>query len=423
MQAPKDILQKPTAASWALLATVTSLVGVLFRERCRPSLWGATQDVLANGCYSDISSLYVSRGFISGVVPYADSFEGRFFEYPVLTGALVRLAQLAVGGIEDLTQRTMAFMYVSSLMLTACAAVMTYLLAHMITSRIVMALVAASPLLILLGAVNWDLAAAAVSVAGLWLWQRNRRLLAAICAGLGIAFKLWPMFLLAAFVFEALRRSGIRTAAGVLAAGIGAWLAVNLPIMILYTEGWATFFTFSASRGNDWGSVWTAVSLVSGWFASPSVQNLVGLAGMTLGSAIIAWRSWRSDASAALVTAAFVTIFILIGKAGAMQYSLWLLPLFALTVRRTSVFLAWQAVQVAFCLSVYGILLAMSTNGERGLSNGQFGVVVLLWHASNVAALAWAWREHEVRARSEQRSRKRLASGNRGIGVAIDRKQ
>ena len=38
--------------------------------------------------------------------------------------------------------------------------------------------------------------------------------------------------------------------------GGAAWLAVNVPVMILTYEGWKYFYKFNEDRGADWGSIW-----------------------------------------------------------------------------------------------------------------------------------------------------------------------
>src|SRR5208283_4567372 len=51
-------------------------------------------------------------------------------------------------------------------------------------------------------------------------------------------------------------RGQVLPAGGLLAAAVVAWLAVDLPVMIIAPSGWAYFYTFSKDRGADWGSIW-----------------------------------------------------------------------------------------------------------------------------------------------------------------------
>lgn len=380
---------------WVLIAVVVSSVGIALRERCRPDLWGAAVNTFAHGCYSDISSLYSARGFVNGVVPYATAYNGTYFEYPVLTGAAVRVVQILVMGVDDLSQRIAAFMRGTSLLLIVAAAITTYAVARLAgPGSLAPAAIALSPLLLLNLAVNWDMFAVACIVLALWMRQRDRATEAAVFAALGTAFKLWPAFALAAFVLDAAHRRDARTAIRIVGAATGTWLLVNVPVYLAYPDGWAAFYTFSATRGTDWGSLWTALSLLTHWQVSVSTMNLVGILAMALGALGIGWLGWRHAASATLVTLSLVTLFILTGKAGAVQYSLWLLPLVALTVREPRVQISWQAVQVAFFLGANALMLYLMSNGVRGLPSERFAYVVLLWHAANVGAALWAWREH-----------------------------
>lgn len=387
-----SLLLRPSVLAGTAFAT--SLLGLLLSDRCSPELWGATTTVLARGCYSDIASLYWARGFVEGVVPYSQPYGGTYFEYPVLTGAFVRVVQLLVSGINDATQRAITFMHVTSFMLATMAAITTYLVAAMTQSRRATLALALSPLLAFVLVVNWDMASVLCTVLALFLWRKERSLWAAVWAGLGTAFKLWPAFALLAFVIDALRRRDPRLALRISAAGFGAWLIVNAPVFFAYRSGWERFYTFSSQRGDDWGSLWTSLMFVFGWVVPISTQNTVGVVGMAIGIAFIGWRSVTMKASVPLITLSLVTLFITLGKAGAMQYSLWLLPLVALCVTDWRMFAGWQAVQLLFAASVYAVLLSAATSGERGMETYRFGLVVLLWHTSNITAALWAWREH-----------------------------
>ena len=56
-------------------------------------------------------------------------------------------------------------------------------------------------------------------------------------------------------------RSGKWKEFGWLALGTAiTWLAVNLPVMLANFDGWFFFYSFSKTRGEDFGSIWFALT-------------------------------------------------------------------------------------------------------------------------------------------------------------------
>ena len=117
-------------------------------------------------------------------------------------------------------------------------------------------MVALSPALILNAFVNWDLIAMALTALGIAAWAARRGVWAGVLLGLGVATKFYPLVVLGALLLLCLRAGRLKDFARTFAAAALAWLAVNLPVMIVAPSGWATFYVFSKDRGADWGSVW-----------------------------------------------------------------------------------------------------------------------------------------------------------------------
>lgn len=393
--AQRPVAPRPSPFAWGLIAIATSLVGIAMRERCTGELWGASVKVFANGCYSDISALYSARGLSAGIIPYAETFNGMYFEYPVVTGAFVRMVQLLVAGNVDVTQATLAFMHLTSVLLALLAGVVAYLIARLVQPRQWPAgMFALSPLLLLELTINWDLLAVALTVLALFLWSRDRSIAAAVVAALGVAAKLWPAFILAAMVLDAVRLGERRKAASIAFAGVTTWVVINAPTALMHWDGWVAFYRFSATRGNDWGSLWTAFMYGFNWQAPPAVENAVGIGGMAVGALVVAWLAWRYSAPVTLVALSLLTVFVTIGKVFSPQYSLWLLPLVALLIRDWRVQVAWQMVQVTYFVAIMARLLHVTSEGTQGLAAQPYSWLVLLLHIGNVATVVWAWFEH-----------------------------
>ena len=117
-------------------------------------------------------------------------------------------------------------------------------------------MVALSPALILSAFVNWDLIAFALTALGIAAWAARRGVWAGVLLGLGVAAKFYPLVVFGPLLLLCLRAGQLREFAKTLAAAVLAWLAVDLPVMILAPSGWAYFYTFSKDRGADWGSIW-----------------------------------------------------------------------------------------------------------------------------------------------------------------------
>ena len=86
---------------------------------------------------------------------------------------------------------------------------------------------------------------------GLLAWARRRPVLAGVLLGLGGATKLYPLLLLGPLFLLCLRAGKMRAFGRTAAAAAAAWLAVNLPILLLFPRGWAEFFRLNTERGVD----------------------------------------------------------------------------------------------------------------------------------------------------------------------------
>lgn len=156
--------------------------------------------------------------------------------------------------------------------------------------------------------------------------------------------------------------AGVRHCAG---GAAGAWLVVNLPVMLFAFDGWSKFYTFSQERGVDFGSFW--LILVQNSDNPPSTETVNTLAtllmllccGAVAALTLTAPRRPRFAQLAFLIVAAF----ILTNKVYSPQYVLWLVPLAALARPKWRDFLIWQACEVAYFLGIW-MYLAYTTSGD-----------------------------------------------------------
>ena len=380
---------------WALLiATVTYLIGVVFRLKCRVTVAGESVDHFRYMCYSDIGILYQLRGLMQGKVPYLDTGDYPVLEYPVLTGWFVQLERVissALGaptGIDLTAQQqvdsTLMFVDVNTVILGALLLVAVWAQARTVPHRPWDAvMVAASPCLAATALINWDLLPVALTALGVLCWARCRPGWAGVCWGLGMAAKLYPLFLLGPLLILCLRSDRLREFGRMLLAFAVSWFVMNLPALWLAPHNWLSFWTFNSDRTGDLGSIWYVLSL-----AGHPVGNLnklalaiflvlcVAIAALIL----IAPRRPRMGQVMFLVLAAF----LLTNKVYSPQYVLWLLPFVVLA---RPVWRDW----LIFTVGELGYFAAIWWHLGGLLAPGIDGPDKVYWLAVVVRMLAELW--------------------------------
>jgi len=361
--------------------TVVFAVGLVQKAPCGQTHWSDESVRYAKMCYSDVPYLYTARGFAEHRWPYGESF-GRYpaMEYPVLISYLawgaseitalmpsgpsqaVREATTVEGlwGLAGMSREVNTYFLVTALLLFGCGLGAVVFLAGARPGRPWDAMAfALSPVLLLASLVNWDLLAVLFTAGALWAWARGRPALAGVMVGLGVATKLYPLFLLGAFLVDCLRtdRSGRRRMdrfAVASAAAAGAWIVANLPAMVTGFSAWKVFWTFNSSRGADLGSVWLLADQLGVHSSTHRINVVSGVVFVLACLGILALglsapRRPRVAQVAFLVVAAF----LLVNKVYSPQYVLWLLPLAVLARPRWRDLLIWQACEVAYFAAVW----------------------------------------------------------------------
>ena len=83
---------------------------------------------------------------------------------------------------------------------------------------------------------------------------------AAALAALGVAAKLFPLFLLPLLALRALLERRFVAVAAMAGAAIAAWTIVNLPVAAFAFTNWSEFYAFSGQRTGTPASVWELTS-------------------------------------------------------------------------------------------------------------------------------------------------------------------
>lgn len=333
---------------------------------CHAAGWPSTTETLfGRYCYSDVPILFRERGLIDGMFPFATAPGRQPLEYPVLTGYVMdwtaRLTRALVPG-ADVAVASRAYFLTTVLVLLALALLTVWAVGATLRrggGRPGDALlVAAAPTLVLAGTVNWDLVAVAAAVLAVLAWTRERPVLAGLLIGAGTAAKLFPLLLLGPLLLICLRHRRTRDFARALGAAAGAWLVINLPVLVFYPDGWLEFWRFNAAREADFGSLWHAWQQLGLPVPAVNTVAIAALCLLLLGVAALSWFAPRPPSLAQLGFLA-VAAFLLTNKVYSPQYVLWLLPFAVLArghVPRLGVlrdWAIWQAAEVVYWLAVW----------------------------------------------------------------------
>ncbi len=259
-------------------------------------------------------------------------------------------------------------------------------------------LVALSPAFILNAFVNWDLIAMALTAIGIAAWASRRTMWAGVFLGLGVAAKFYPLVVFGPLLLLCLRTGKMREFGKTLAAAVIAWLAVDLPVMIVAPSGWAWFYVFSKERGADWGSIWYLFehynTPVLGNYQL-SQLNLMSAAFFAVALAAIALLALAAPRRPRLPQLCFLVLaaFLMTNKVWSPQYIIWLVPLAVLARPRFWPYVLWQLAEVGYFFGIWGYLLYVyrldgdTFTGYQGIGNGWY-FAALLARFLTVALLA-----------------------------------
>jgi uncharacterized membrane protein len=414
---------------------VTFALGLVQKGPCMSTDWGSNSVRYSKMCYSDIPYLYTGRGFAEQHWPYAASNRYPAMEYPVgisyLAWGVSVLTALApqgppenvraaapvadLWGMPGMADEINENFVITALLLFGLGLAAAYFLVGTNRRRPWDALLfALSPALLLTGLVNWDLLAVACVAGALWAWARGRPLLSGVFIGLGAASKLYPLFLLGAFVVLAFReRSRIRACGLAFAGAAASWVAVNLPAMLGDLSRWKTFWSFNSARGADLGSLWLVLQQ-RGHDVSAHQINVASWALFGAACLVILWIGMRSPATPRVAQLGYLIVmaFLIVNKVYSPQYVLWLLPLAVLARPRWRDLLIWQGCELVYFGAVWiylGGWLAPSTGtGEPAY---ELAIVIRVLGELYLAAMILRdlWHpEHDPVARTELETSGRL---------------
>lgn len=342
-------------------------------------------------CYNDILPLYGARGLDQPGFVYDYSWvEGdltRYMEYPVLAGLFQQFCAFIARNTYFFVSRILPeagwYFYVTVLVLSAIWIVTARMVAELAGNRIWdTLLVVGSPLLIMHLFTNWDVPSIFFLVAALLAVRNKKYWLAGLLIGAGTAFKLWPLFVLGAYLVLAIRKRNFGPFLKMVAATVVTWVVVNLPVYLRNPEAWNEFNRLNTERGWEWTTIYAVISRVFGWTGfdsgegTPVILNAVTFVLFMAGCLtvlVLGLRAPRTPRVAELFVL-IVGFFLLFNKVWSPQYSIWLIVPAVLALPYWRLLLTWMTVD----MMVWPVLMwHMMGVDEKGAPEELLDLVIL----------------------------------------------
>ncbi|MFT3901312.1 MAG: hypothetical protein QM728_13850 [Gordonia sp. (in: high G+C Gram-positive bacteria)] len=437
------------AMAWSFAAKL-QCGGPPYKAEGRSKRWPIGDGDAVIPCYNDMMNLWLGRDINNHVFPYihgsitsGGGLVGGSVEYPVLSGVLMWLG--AIGAHTD-----REFFIHSALILAPFGIIVTLLLVYLV--RWWALLWAATPPLVLYAFHNWELPVVATAVGGIavvaWgaspgrdgnprLSLRAAGVWAAILFGIGFSLKMYPGFFVLPLALYVLTRGGgftqrfrspkevatdldwrgFWTVAGAATATV---VVTQGPFMVLGWEGWRAALSFQGKRKAevDTNSIWYwGWRIVTGgepgsYKTSDSLNTFVGIASpllIAVSFVLAVWLGWRVYRPDKVtmgiypwigVCGAMLAGFMVFHKVHSPQYTLWILPFFALLKIRWPVIVAYLVADLALDLTIFRLFGIINNPAHPPMKWWVIGGVNLgVWvHAALLIYLIFAFVKAAPRA-------------------------
>ena len=365
------------------MAAVAYAVGYMLDLSCRSDLW-VVPERYEHLCYTDIAPLFSLRGFADGLIPYLQATaDGQHLEYPVLTGAFMQGSAWLTSIVTGFTQTPPSVVFFDVNVVLLFIPLVVTVIATALTVRRRpwdAAMVALAPTMILGATINWDLIPLAFAGIALLLWSRRHPFAAGLLLGLAVAAKFYPIVFLGAFLVLSLRTGRWREFGALVGGTVLAWAVVNIPVALASFDGWSYFYTFSRTRGEDFGSPWYALTQAGLTGIPADNLNTVATGLFLLLCAGIGWVALSAPKRPRLAALLFLIVaaFLLTNKVYSPQYSLWLIPLAAMARPRWRDFLIWQAGELVYFAAIWWFLVGFGVEDTTGLTGQQYAAAIAI---------------------------------------------
>ncbi len=364
------MLTKSVSRSFAAVVLLCALISFLKFNHCRSNDF-TSPDNYVHACYTDIPALFSERGLNTNTFPYASQTNS--IEYPPVIGIGNWLISFLIPTDNS---------YKTFFDINAVIIVLLFLITAFVVRKIKPEypyLFPAAPAVIASLFINWDIWAVITALLAIYYFDQKKYEQSAIALGVSIATKFFPVVLLLPIAIIFYRRQQIKQLAKYLFTCSLFWSAINLPIALLYFDGWWRFFKLNLERGEDFGSIWYALSLLD--ISIPKVNLIYIIISVTL-FALFAKYLWQLNQTPTLAQVALfaLVIFTTFSKVYSPQYILWLTPLAVIALqnsRQLITFWFWQTTEIIYHLAIWQYL-ALYAGAEFGLPAGGYALATLL---------------------------------------------
>ena len=363
------MLTKLVSRSLITLVLLSSLISFLKFNHCRNNDF-TSPDNYIHACYTDIPALFSERGLNTNTFPYLSQTNS--MEYPPVTGLIAWAISFITPNSSHVT-----FFDLNVLFLVLMFFISALILKQLSPKYLYLFL--ASPAVIASLFINWDLIAVVSALLTVYFFEKKKYEESAIALGVSIATKFFPIVMLLPIAIIFYRRKQIKQLSIYLFTTTILWLAINLPIAILYFDGWWRFFKLNIDRGADFGSIWYGLSLLN--INSSNLDLVYPLLSIALFIALAIYLL-KLDKIPNLAQVNFfaLVIFTTFGKVYSPQYVLWLTPfaVIAITNSKQQIsFWFWQITEIIYHLAIWQYL-ALYAGAKYGLPEGGYVIATLL---------------------------------------------
>jgi uncharacterized membrane protein len=366
----KPRISKPLA-TLIFLALLATLLGIFKFSSCEGNGW-ATPAQYIHACYSDIPALYGERDLHKDQWSYSSTTDA--VEYPVLTGTVMWIFALATPAGENEIRNYYRINIAFLAALFILIAVIVYRIRPEFAYLTTLAPAAIGSLYI-----NWDLWAIISMMLSIYWFDRKKYKHSAVAIGVSISTKFLPVFLLLPVVLILWRRNEVKELIRYIAIAVLTFVAINLPVLLTTPEGWLRFYELNFDRGQDWGSLWYALTSLGVNLGNTNFFAILALFVSVLFVSLLIF-STKNVLTLADVSFIVLALVMIASKVYSPQYILWLVPLavIAMSTRKDlHAFWIWQIAEVIYHVAIWQHL-ATVTGAKFGLPLGGYALITLI---------------------------------------------
>ncbi len=289
-------------------------------------------------------------------------------EYPALTGLIMWLLSFF---IEPAQYAWVDYFRLTAIIHIGIFATTTYYI-QKLTNRKWALFFALSPATLYSLNRNWDIWAIVTMILAIYYFDKGKDKLSAVLLAISIATKFFPLVLLMPIAIIYFRKKELPKFFKYFGITIGAWLAINIPFMLINFRGWSYFYEFSFNRAIGSASAFEILGIVIPGISIPK-ESFYILNLLILGIVAVFYLLVKKNLT--LTEAAFFTMFafILFNKQYSMQYIIWLTALAVLTLAKLNKknqnialvsFIGWQIFDLIFQYSFFKNILTNIANSN-----------------------------------------------------------